>query len=258
MYQQLHVLVHIIVYGMFSRATPHVRPTWLKLYVIFLLHLSSAHTLSFPRNARTSAFVPRNTKISHPPSARRQKYPSFMERSPLTTLNESILDRFTDPKIEDPRLPLAEAGIAQIVAPTMELFWLQLNQSPFPSWAIPLYDYTFTPRGALLAPTLIHGAGLACAWLLGCLAARAYERNAYQGNITQVVSTTLKAGAFACGILILATQVDLYKEMGGYVQVGDSAETDLRIYRALVEVIDDIFFEALTLLTWRILRSRVA
>jgi hypothetical protein len=186
-------------------------------------------------------------------------------------LKESIFDRFIDPKIDDPRLPLTEAGIVQIVAPTMQLFWLQLNQSPFPSWAIlsPLYDYysTFPSspiRGSLLAPTLIHGAGLACAWLLGCLAAKAYQQDAYQGNVVHVVATTLKAGAFACGILILATQLDLYQEMGGvgyyydhFQDVGDSVETDLRIYRALVEVIDDIFFEAVTLLPWRVLRSRV-
>jgi hypothetical protein len=46
--------------------------------------------------------------------------------------------------------------------------------------------------------------------------------------------------------------------MGGYVAVGDSPETDARIYRALVELINDIFFEAITLVVWRIFRSRVA
>jgi len=108
-----------------------------------------------------------------------------------------------------------------------------------------------------LAPTLIHGAALSCCWLLGCLAAKAFERGAYEGEITQVVVSTLRAGAFSFGLLILATQIDLYSEFGGYVQIGDSAETDLRIYRALVEVIDDVVFEAVVLLGWRVFRSRV-
>jgi hypothetical protein len=106
-----------------------------------------------------------------------------------------------------------------------------------------------------LAPTLIHGAGLACCWLLGCLAVKGYERETFEGELPQVLLSTAKAGAFACGVLILGTQLDLYQEMGGYVQIGDSPETDLRIYRAFVEIINDIFFEATTLLTWRALRS---
>lgn len=207
---------------------------------------------------RVSAFVP-SASVESVSITQGSILPSSGRRiASHVALHDNILERFLDPKIEDPQLPLTEAGIAQIVAPTLELFWLRLNQSPFPSWAQPLYDYTFTPRGALLAPTLVHGAGLACAWLLGCLAAKAFQKQAYEGEPMQVVGATLKAGAFACGILILATQLDLYQEMGGYVQVGDSAETDLRIYRALVEVIDDIFFEALTLLVWRLARSRVA
>eukprot|EP00535_Pseudo-nitzschia_heimii_P001111 CAMPEP_0197174320 /NCGR_PEP_ID=MMETSP1423-20130617/893_1 /TAXON_ID=476441 /ORGANISM="Pseudo-nitzschia heimii, Strain UNC1101" /LENGTH=173 /DNA_ID=CAMNT_0042623235 /DNA_START=341 /DNA_END=862 /DNA_ORIENTATION=+ len=171
-------------------------------------------------------------------------------------MNESIVDRFTNPIIDDPRLPLTEAGIAQIVAPALQLFWLRSVNSPFPSWANPIYDYTFLPRGAVLAPTLIHGAGLACCWLLGCLAVKGYERETFEGELPQVLLSTTKAGAFACGVLIVGTQIDLYQEMGGYVQVGDSPESDVRIFRALVEIINDIFFEATTLLTWRALRSK--
>lgn len=169
-----------------------------------------------------------------------------------------VIDRFLNPIIDDPALPLTEAGIAQIVAPTLQLLWLRLYSSPDPSWARPLYDYTFTPRGALLAPTLIHGAGLACCWLAGCVAAQAYKKSAYEGTTVQVISSTLRAGAFACGLLVFATQYDLYGDFGNtYVQWGDSPETDLRIYRALVEVINDIFFEFVVLLSWRIVRSKV-
>ena len=174
------------------------------------------------------------------------------------TNTNALLDRFASPKIDDPALPLTEAGLAQIVAPAWQLFWLTLNQSSYPSWAQPLYDTTFfTPRGAFLAPTLIHGAGLACCWLLGCLAARGWETKSYEGTVQEVVVATIQAGAFACGMLILATQFDLYREFGGYVQVGDSVEVDLRIYRALVEVINDIFFEFVVLLSFRLWRRTV-
>ncbi len=195
------------------------------------------------------AFVPQLSASSQ--SIRQGFLPSS------TRINESILDRFTSPKIDDPQLPLTEAGLAQIVAPSLQLFWLRSLNSPFPSWANPIYDYTFVPRGAVLAPTLIHGAGLACCWLLGCLAVKGYEKETFQGDLPQVLLSTIKAGAFACGVLIMGTQIDLYQEMGGYVQIGDSPETDVRIYRALVEIINDIFFEASTLLAWRALRASV-
>jgi hypothetical protein len=94
--------------------------------------------------------------------------------------------------------------------------------------------------------------------LLGALASKGYEQNAYEGSLGTVFLSTVKAGAFACGLLILATQFDLYTEMGGYVQVGDSVETDIIIYKATVEVINDCVFEAITLLTWRLYRSAAA
>jgi len=170
----------------------------------------------------------------------------------------NVLGRFWNPRIDDPALPLTEAGLVQVVAPTLQLFWLVSLESPYPSWAQPLYDYTFAPQGAFLAPTLIHGAGLACCWLGGCLAARAYEKPSFRaqdGDYGRVVSATIKAGAFACGILVLATQYDVYREFGAFVQVGESPESDLRIYRALVEVINDVFFECIVLLPWRLFRS---
>lgn len=174
------------------------------------------------------------------------------------TARGGLINRFLNPRLDDPFLPLTEAGLVQVVGPTLQLFWLVSLDSPYPSWAQPFYDYTFAPQGAFLAPTLIHGAGLACCWLLGCLAARSYELpnfRAQDGDYSRVVSSTIQAGAFACGILILATQFDLYQELGGFVQVGDSPESDVRIYRALVEVINDIFFEFIVLLPWRLFRS---
>mmetsp|Transcript_34036 Transcript_34036/g.80128 ORF Transcript_34036/g.80128 Transcript_34036/m.80128 type:complete len:251 (-) Transcript_34036:41-793(-) len=199
------------------------------------------------------AFVPEHVAVT-----RIHRQPSLSSPTSLSsTEQEGILDRFTNPKIDDPALPLTEAGIAQVVAPTLQLIWLSSARSPFPSWTTPIYDITFVPRGAVLAPTLIHGAGLACCWILGCLAVKGYEQEKFEADLPEVVLSTIKAGAFACGLLIMGTQIDLYQEMGGYVQFGDSPETDLRINLALIELINDIFFEATTLLSWRILRSKV-
>jgi hypothetical protein len=173
--------------------------------------------------------------------------------------NESILDRFVSPTIDDPWLIMTEAGLAQIVAPSLQLFWLASLNAPFPSWATPiLSDFMSAPRGSFLAPTLIHGAGLACCWLMGALAAKAYEQKSYEGNIGEVFLSTIKAGAFSCGLLILATQFDLYTDMGGYVQLGESVETDVRILRSTAELVNDCLFEAITLTTWRLYRSTVA
>ena len=66
-----------------------------------------------------------------------------------------------------------------------------------------------------------------------------------------------RAGAFACGVLILATQIDLYQELGGYVQFGESVETDFRIYQAFSDIGRDIFFEAIVLFSWRSFRSKL-
>eukprot|EP00980_Cylindrotheca_fusiformis_P001647 scaffold374_cov124-Cylindrotheca_fusiformis.AAC.6 len=184
--------------------------------------------------------------------------------SATTTLfgqeNDNLLERFANPTIDDPWLPLTEAGIAQIVAPSLQLFWLASVKSPFPTWATPFFvsDWTAPARGSFLAPTLIHGAGLACCWLLGALASKGYEQQAFEGDFGTVFLSTAKAGAFAVGVLILATQFDLYTEMGGYVSVGESVETDARIYRAAGELINDCVFEAITLLSWRLYRSAAA
>jgi hypothetical protein len=204
----------------------------------------------------TFAFSPpsKNTITSSRPSYYRDTTTLLHEQNN----NNNILERFANPQIDDPWLPLTEAGLAQVVAPTLQLFWLvAAESSAYPSWATPLYDPMFATSGAFLAPTLIHGAGLACCWLLGCLAAKGYERTVYEGSFGQVAISTIQAGAFATGLLLLATQFHLYQEMGSYVQVGDSPETDMRIYQTLVEVTNDIFFEATTLLTWRLYRSTV-
>lgn len=171
----------------------------------------------------------------------------------------SILSRFTSPRLDDPFLPLSDAGVAQIMAPSLQIAWLASNQAPAPTWLQPVFGTSQligNGAGSLLAPTLIHGAALATCWLVGALAARAYERDAIAVNpVTKSYATVIRrvvqAGCFATGLLILATQFDIYTEYG-YVQLGDSPETDFRLQVALIEGVNDVFFEAITLLTWRL------
>jgi hypothetical protein len=192
------------------------------------------------------------------------------------------LNRFLSPQIDDPGLPLTDILFAQIVAPTLQLYWVFITQSPLPSWATPISSYfgeaaELAPRGSLLAPTLIHGAGLAVCWLAGALAAKSFERDAFTlsnnnfdddgsnnrlsmgGKIKQYDTVLLRlfqAGAFACGILIVSTQVDLLLEFKGqYVSFGESEETDFRLFLASVEVINDIVFEALVISSWRTIHA---
>ena len=190
---------------------------------------------------------------------------------------ESLLKRFTDPIIDDPGLPLTDALLAQIVAPTLEVYWLLLNNAPSPTWLAPIGRYfgeapELAPRGSLLAPALIHGAGLAVCWGAGALAARMYEKDAFTlnnkgssndnnnniiiGEYAPILSRLVQAGAFSIGILIVSTQIDLLLEFHGrFVQLGESDEVDFRLLVAVVEVINDVFWEALVLCTWRIVHA---
>mmetsp|Transcript_21619 Transcript_21619/g.38721 ORF Transcript_21619/g.38721 Transcript_21619/m.38721 type:complete len:314 (+) Transcript_21619:159-1100(+) len=198
--------------------------------------------------------------------------------------SNSLFQRFLSPKIDDPGLPLTDVLLAQIVAPTFQIYWLLLNHAPNPSWLTPISSYfgdaaELAPRGSLLAPTLIHGAGLAVCWLAGALAAKMYERDAFTvkqeveeqsslqrrrsatgildeiGRYDKILVRLFQAGAFASGILIVSTQMDLLLEFKGYVQYGESAETDLRLLVGTVEVINDIFWEALVIGSWRIIHA---
>jgi hypothetical protein len=184
--------------------------------------------------------------------------------------HDTVLNRFTSPMIDDPYLPLADVSVAQVVAPSLQVLWLAVNHSPSPTWLRPIFDShrLFATRGSLVAPTLIHGAALASCWIAGALAAKAYERDAIvpflhqsaDGDPTssrldysRVVIRIVQSGAFGTGILVFCTQLDLFAEFGfRYVQLGEGDATDFRILTAIVEVVNDVFFEALSLIGWRL------
>jgi hypothetical protein len=182
----------------------------------------------------------------------------------------NILGRFTSPVIDDPALPLSDALVAQVIGPSVQVAWLSLQHAPQPTWLKPIFntDLLYTARGSMVAPALIHGAALATCWVVGALAAKAYERQSISPvqrksrvsneagdsswDYTLVWAAILRGGAFATGLLILATQIDLLLEFGRWVQLGESEDTDFRLLVAIVELVNDVFFEAVTITFWRL------
>lgn len=223
-----------------------------------------ASSSSHPRNAhipkRSAAWTSQPyTSYKIPSDSQLHSYPNENDNG------DKILNRFISPKIDDAGLPIADSLVAQIVGPTLQVFWLSANHAPSPTWLAPIYSnsngllYNTPAQGALLVPTLIHGAGLAGCWLMGALAARAYDSEAF--NVSggrgygTVIRRIVQAGAFATGVLILGTQLDLLLEFGRFVQPGESDEIDVRLLNAIVEVINDVFFEAIVLSSWRVYRA---
>ena len=92
-----------------------------------------------------------------------------------------ILQRFLSPRIDDPGLPLTDVLLAQIVAPTLQVYYVAHTLSPNPSWLVPVSSYfgeapELAPRGSLLAPAADPRRGTG-----GVLAARSWEREAVRG-----------------------------------------------------------------------------
>jgi hypothetical protein len=226
----------------------------LKLFVFLWLTLNE-QAQGFLSGARLRTSVINNVK----PGLSIRCSPVFMASDPESE-GRDFITRFTNPVLDDPSLPLTDVLMAQIVAPSLQVFWIRLLHSPSPSWLQPVFtaDTLYgSTRGSLLAPTLIHGAGLSCCWLLGALAAKAYERKSFDpttegGGYGEVLVSIVKAGAFASGALIFATQLDLLLEYGRWVQPGESPEIDVRLLSAIVELLNDIIFEAIVLTSMRL------
>jgi hypothetical protein len=227
-----------------------------KLKIIILLSFSITSTCAFSTRATIQSSIRSNTSFTTPSTVLRL---SLNDDNKQDDDGEPFWRRFTNPILDDPYLPLSDVATAQIVAPTLQVFWISLVHAPSPTWLRPVFDngFLYQTRGSLMAPTLVHGAGLACCWLLGALSSRAYESMAFNptidgGGYGSIVGTLFKAGAFATGILIFSTQMDLLIEFGRFVQPGESGDTDLRLLTAIVEVLNDIVFEAGALVYFRL------
>jgi len=227
---------------------------------------SSISSISSISKHYTSQFFGKETQ---PPSMHRVRQLCLSNNSNDEDPNipPPFTDRFLSPRIDDIGLPLADGLVAQIVAPTFQVFWLTFRKAPLPTWltvnadAGVLFASSARQQGGLLAPVLIHGAGLAVCWIAGALAARGFESDAFDvGEETskgygEVIKRILQAGSFATGLLVLGTQIDLLFEFGRFVQPGESEAIDVRLVCAFVELFTDVLFEALVLGSWRLYRA---
>ena len=148
--------------------------------------------------------------------------------TPSTAPKQPLLARFTNPVVNDPGLPLADALISGAIAPTvLSTLALSLPISN-PMWLKPTTLFGLIPawRGLpYLVPTLAHGAALALCWTLGALGAELYREENYGKNGEEAaVLQAQKAGAFASGLIILATQLQIFFVTLAY---DDTLESDL-------------------------------
>lgn len=160
------------------------------------------------------------------------------------------VERFTAPIIDDPALPLSDLVIAGAACPAIISATVLVLGLPRPSWLV--------PGVGVVGCTLLHGTKLASCWLAGALAARAWEAEAFEGSRERAVATTWSAGAFAVGLLVFSTQLQLFVSFGfdlsgalGY-PAEPSLEADLELVRAQSELIVDAFFEAVIMTAWRV------
>ncbi|GMI01603.1 hypothetical protein TrLO_g10224 [Triparma laevis f. longispina] len=171
---------------------------------------------------------------------------------------EQFGGRFINPRIDDIGLPLADSLISGIVAPVSIVF-LCATQYYTPTWLIATLPPTSILNSSLrlFPPTLSHGALLAACWLLGALASKSFESEAFSKDYKEVFKRIIQGGAFASGLLVLLTQADLFIEYGRWVQGGESPEIDLRLLKAFAELALDISVEAGWLIFWRIYRATI-
>ena len=195
------------------------------LFLLLLLVPTQPYHLS-PNQDYTTVVVP-------PAPSTRVHYSRFQARGwtsrPSTSAlyckpkpkSTSLLTPFVDPRIDDIGLPLADTLIAGVVAPVSEVFICGVRRYS-PSWLVATLPATSAVNNALrLSPaTLSHGAILASCWLLGALASRSFEREAFDVNTesgktsySEVLKRVLAGGAFASGLLIVSTQADLFVEV---------------------------------------------
>jgi len=171
--------------------------------------------------------------------------------------NDEVKPRFTPNAIEHDRgLPIADA----LVATSAQVFVAiaALASGTYPSW---LAASAYAPRWHSLPfvlPAVAHGAKLATIWVVGALAGKAYEREAFDGTLGEAVKRAVASGCFAVGLLMIVAQGEVrvkFAENGlGEPEIGTSARGDLILNGAASEFVVDCASEAVALLGWRVLR----
>ena len=130
-------------------------------------------------------------------------------------IGKTVVARFASPIVDDQGLIIADALVAGIVAPGLEIITCTALGFPLPSWSS-----VFGAR-RLVAPTLLRGATLSTCWFGGALSARLYARDAYDfpppngadDRFAVTFKRTLQAGAFATALLIFRRSFDYYSHL---------------------------------------------
>ena len=175
-------------------------------------------------------------------------------------IGRTVVARFASPIVDDQGLIIADALVAGIVAPGLEIITCTALGFPLPSWS-----GVFGAR-RLVAPTLLRGATLSTCWFGGALSARLYARDAYDfpppngadDRFAVTFKRTLQAGAFATALLIFSTQLRLLLIFGFWPQLGDSPASDAEILRQFSDLVRDGLTEALVLMSWRLTRTELS
>lgn len=168
-----------------------------------------------------------------------------------------IRPRFTPSAVSsaDRGLPIADALVATSAQAVVAAVALATGTRP--SWLSTPFGPSW--RGAAyVLPAIAHGAKLASVWVCGALAARAYERRAFDGSLGEAVGRTLRGGCFATGLLILVTQIEVghrFAEAGlGDPVMNASREGDAIVNGAVSELVVDVVSEATAIVGWRVVR----
>ena len=170
--------------------------------------------------------------------------------------------RFQPKKVKDRGLPIADTLV--LTSATVLVALVSLSQHKAPSWLNAEYLREvprILPNLPALVGSVVHGSKLSAVWVLGALAAEAYETEAYDADFAEAMKRTVKAGCFAVGLLILVEQNEMRQALehvigmpaSEYV-VGENREADLLINSKTSELFVDCASCAVAMLSWRIIR----
>ena len=170
--------------------------------------------------------------------------------------------RFQPKKVKDRGLPIADALV--LTSATVLVALVSLSQHKAPSWLNAEYLREvprILPNLPALVGSVVHGSKLSAVWVLGALAAEAYETEAYDADFAEAVKRTVKAGCFAVGLLILVEQNEMRQALEHVIGmpaseyiVGGNREADLLINSKTSELFVDCASCAVAMLSWRIIR----
>ena len=148
---------------------------------------------------------------------------------------ENRRGRFASPIVDDQGLIIADALVAGIVAPGLEIITCTALGFPLPSWSA-VFGANSRRRCC--------GRGMSTCWFGGALSARLYARDAYDfpppngadDRFAVTFKRTLQAGAFATASSSFRRSFD-YCTFGFWPQLGDSPASDAEICAPVADLV---------------------